>query len=93
MDSYTKTVLTVIAIVLAGLLLEIHLKPEISVHAQAPQPARHCEWTFLTDQGRPNLGENGTVDLKDPDWKKMSDGGWHLVTMGHNGVYMFEKCE
>jgi hypothetical protein len=50
-------------------------------------------WTYLTDQGRPNIGKNGQVDLYDPDWKKVSDEGWQLKVVAQGGSYVFERCE
>jgi hypothetical protein len=50
-------------------------------------------WTYVIDQGRPNLGKNGTVDLFDADWKKVSDGGWQLKAIAQSGSYVFERCE
>jgi hypothetical protein len=44
-----------------------------SAQAQTPKDLpQHCLWTYLTGQGRPNIGKNGQVDLQDPDWKKLS---------------------
>ena len=90
-DRYTKIVLTAIAVALIALGLQNQF---LTAHAQTPKtPEQHCVWTYLTDQGRPNLGKNGQVDLSDPDWKKVSDEGWHLKVFAQNGTYVFERCE
>jgi hypothetical protein len=90
-DAYTKTVLSIIAFALIALVLQHQF---LSVQAQTPKtPEQHCVWTYITDHGYPNLGENGRVDLHDPDWKKVSDEGWHLKVFAQNGTYVFERCE
>ena len=90
-DAYTKTALSIIAAALIALVLQHQF---LSAQAQTPKaPSQHCVWTHLTDQGRPNLGKNGQVDLSDPDWKKVSDEGWHLKVFAQNGTYVFERCE
>jgi hypothetical protein len=90
-DAYTKTVLSIIAVALIALVLEHQF---LSAQAQTPKaPPQHCVWTYLTDQGRPNIGKNGQVDLRDPDWKKVSDEGWQLKLWAQNGTYVFERCE
>jgi hypothetical protein len=90
-DRYTKTILTVIAVALVALVLQIQSIGHAS--AQAGKAPQHCVWTYITDQGRPNLGKNGTIDLQDADWKKVSDEGWQLKVAGQNGTYVFERCE
>jgi hypothetical protein len=90
-DAYTKTVLTIIAAALIALVVQHQF---VSAQAQTLKaPQQHCVWTYLTDQGRPNIGKNGQVDLHDPDWKKVSDEGWHLKVWAQNGTYVFERCE
>jgi hypothetical protein len=92
-DLYTRITLTIIAIALLAMVLQNQFaNPHIS-QAQAGKPPQHCVWTYLTDQGRPNIGRNGQVDLQDPDWKKVSDEGWHLALWAQNGSYVFERCE
>lgn len=92
-DRYTKTVLTVIAVALTAMVVQKQfLNPE-TAQAQAGKSPQHCVWTYITDQGRPNLGDNGRVDLHDPDWKKVSEEGWHLKLWAQNGTYVFERCE
>jgi hypothetical protein len=92
-DRYTKVILTVIALALVAVVIQRQFRNPERVQAQAGKAPQHCVWTYLTDQGRPNLGKNGIVDLHDPDWKKVSDEGWQLKAVGQNGLYMFERCE
>jgi hypothetical protein len=61
------------------------------------QQNQKCTWTYISDSGTPNLGEDGKVDQKDASWKAMSDGGWHLklsVVLPGQGTnaYVFERC-
>jgi hypothetical protein len=91
-DRYTKVVLTIIAIALIALVLQHQFINPATAQAQASK-AQHCVWTYIRDQGRPNLGENGRVDLHDPDWKKVSDEGWQLKAVAQGGSYLFERCE
>jgi hypothetical protein len=92
-DRYSKTILTMIAAALLAMVLQNQFANP-TAQAQTPRaPQQHCVWTYLTDQGRPNLGKNGQVDLSDPDWKKVSDEGWHLKVFAQNGTYVFERCE
>jgi hypothetical protein len=90
-DRYTKTVLTIIAIAL--LMLTVQLQSRTHVAAQQSKPSPHCVWTYITDQGKPNIGKNGFVDLKDADWKKMSEEGWQLKVTGQEGSWVFERCD
>jgi len=92
-DRYTKIILTVIAVALTALVLQHQFMNPATVHAQAGRVPQHCVWTYITDQGRPNLGKNGAVDLFDPNWKKVSDGGWQLKAYAQGGSYLFERCE
>ena len=90
-DRYTKTHLTIVAVALVALVLQVQSMNHVS--AQTGKASQHCVWTYITDQGRPNLGKNGIVDLQDADWKKVSDEGWQLKVTGQNGTYVFERCE
>ena len=92
-ERYTKTILTIIAVALTALVFERQSISHTSAQTQVNKPPLHCVWTYITDQGRPNLGKNGNVDLHDPDWKKVSDEGWQLKAIGQNGLYVFERCE
>ena len=91
-DRYTKIILTIIAVALMALVLQHQFNPA-TAHAQEGKAAQHCVWTYLTDEGRPNLGKTGQVDLQDADWKKVSNEGWHLKVWEQNGTYVFERCE
>ena len=92
-DRYTKTVLTIIAVALTALVVQHQFMIPATVQAQAVKTSQRCVWTYITDQGRPNLGKNGTVDLFDADWKKVSEGGWQLKVVAQSGSYVFERCE
>jgi len=92
-DRYTKTILTVIAAALIALVLRQQFMTSTSAHAQAAEASQRCVWTYITDQGRPNLGKNGAIDLADADWKKVSDEGWQLKVWAQNGTYVFERCD
>ena len=92
-DRYTNAVLTIIAVALIALVLEHQFMGAKVVSAQADRQPQHCVWTFITDQGRPNLGKNGAVDLSDLDWKRVSEEGWQLKAFAQNGTYVFERCQ
>ena len=92
-DRYTRIILTIIAIALLAMVLQNQFANPVISHAQAGKAPQHCVWTYLTDQGRPNIGKNGQVDLQDPDWKKLSNEGWQLKVWAQNGTYVFERCE
>lgn len=92
-DVYTKIILTLIGVVMIASVLQRQFTNRNIVQAQTGKAQQHCVWTYITDQGRPNLGENGIVDLHDVDWKKVSEEGWQLKAVGQNGLYMFERCE
>ena len=63
---------------------------EAQAHGEAAA-AETCTWSYVKDNGYPNIGENGTVKLEQ-EWAKMSAEGWKLkATIGTN-VYLFEKC-
>ena len=81
-DRYAKTLLTIIAVALVALVLQSQFMSHATAQVQVNKTPQHCVWTFITDLGRPNLGKNGSVDLHDPDWKKVSDEGWQLKAIG-----------
>jgi hypothetical protein len=68
---------------------------------QAPQPVnpaaaqeKHCDFTYIFDKDRPNIGEDGAIKY-DASWQKMVDGGWSLksaMPIPAGGFYFFEKC-
>ena len=92
-DRYTKIILTIIAAALIALVLQQQFMTSTSAHSQAAKASQRCVWTYITDQGRPNLGKNGAIDLADADWKKVSDEGWQLKVWAQNGTYVFERCD
>ena len=89
-----KSALTIFGTVLAVLVTQSISSALLSTHAQA-KPQRHCVWTYIQDQGQPNIGEDGQIDFsKGPNWKKVSDEGWELKGVKeNNGTYIFERCE
>ena len=91
-DRYIRSMLTIIAIALVVLATESISNGLLRTNAQA-KSERHCVWTYINDQGEPNIGQDGAVDFsKGPNWKKVSEAGWELkVVEQHN--YVFEKCE
>ena len=91
-DRYTKIILTVIAVALTAWVLQLQFTNR-PVQAQTGKAPQHCVWTYITDQGRPNLGKNGDIDLHDPDRKRASDEGWQLKAVPQKGLYVFERCE
>lgn len=93
MDRYTKTILTVIAGALVFIAVQLQFENPETVHAQAVKPQARCVWSYIQDQGKPNLGKDGTVDLKNDSWKKASEEGWLLKAVGNEGVYVFERCQ
>jgi hypothetical protein len=93
MDRYTKTILTVIAVALVFIAVQLQSENHEAVQAQAAKPQAHCVWSYIQDQGRPNLGKDGLVDLKDNSWKRASEEGWQLKAAANEGVYVFERCE
>lgn len=68
----------------------------------APAASQRCEWSYVQDKNRPELGEDGKIAMGE-EWKGMSAGGWRLVTGGvpivmgggfggGTYVYFFERC-
>ena len=92
-DRYVKRVLTIIALALTALAVQSLSNGLFPAHAQT-KPARHCIWTYVNDEGHPNIGHDGTVEFnKGGLWKKMSDEGWELKAIDQQNDYIFEKCE
>ena len=91
-DRYTKAAVTIIALALSVLAVESILTGPAETHAQA-KPQRRCVWTYISDQGSPNVGQDGNVDFsKGANWEKVSEGGWELKVVSENN-YVFERCE
>jgi len=104
-DTYTKAVLTMIALALSVLAWRSVATSEAK--AQAPPPAARttppthtatvddpnhliCEWSYIIDLGPPELGINGKVSMSDI-WQRMSEGGWRLVQV-RDTYFFFERC-
>ena len=54
-----------------------------------------CDYSYLSDGGFPDIGEDGKIKY-DEDWSKMIEDGWELA-FPINGDsspkgYMFKKC-
>ena len=60
--------------------------------AQSTTGQVKCDYTYLHDEGKPNIGEDGAIKYHD-EWKKVTEDGWILkVAVAGEGVYVFEKC-
>ena len=59
--------------------------------AQSTTGQVKCDYTYVDDDGKPNIGENGEIKYDD-EWRKMIEGGWILKVAVAEGVYVFEKC-
>jgi hypothetical protein len=91
-DKYLKRVLTVIALALWILVLT-SVSRELSQTDAQSKVQRRCVWTYVSDEGAPNIGKDGKVDLeRAQNWKKLSEDGWELKAFDNN-KYIFEKCE
>ena len=52
---------------------------------------RKCDYTYISDNGAPNIGKDGKIEYSD-EWKTVLENGWLLnMTVGGQG-YIFEKC-
>ena len=89
-DRLTRASLVVIAISLATLALQSVINKMPSAHAQL-KPNERCYWTWLKDDGSPDLAKDGEIELKAKDWQKVSVSGWQLKAV-HQDHYIFEKC-
>lgn len=89
-DRTTRLLLTIIAFSLATLALQPLLASMPGVQAQGAK--KRCYWTWVSDDGKPDLGKDGEIDLKSKDWQKVSADGWELRAV-HEHEYIFEKCE
>ena len=90
-DAYVKVMLTVIAAALS--VLASRAVWDATPSAQAAEPPKAgivCEWSYVRDNGEPDIGANGQVQM-DEAWTAMSRGGWQLRS-GANPVYVFERC-
>ena len=92
-DKYMKRLLTIIAVALSVLAIQSLSSRDFRVQAQSKN-LRRCLWTYVHDTGRPNVGQDGTVEFnKNGVWKRMSDEGWELKAVNKESDYIFERCE
>ena len=89
---YIRSALTIITVALSVLAVQSISKGPVQTHTQT-KPQRHCVWTYINDQGEPNIGQDGNIDFtKGGNWKRVSEEGWELKVVKENN-YVFEKCE
>lgn len=90
-DRFSRTMLAIIALSLATLAVKSVATLMPGAHAQL-NPTQRCYWTWVGDDGNPDLGKDGKIELKGKDWQQASSGGWELKAV-HENHYIFEKCE
>jgi hypothetical protein len=91
-DRYIRSALRIIAVALSVLAVQSISKGPVQTYAQT-KPQRHCVWTYIIDQGEPNIGQDGNIDFtKGRNWNRVSEEGWELKVVKENN-YVFEKCE
>lgn len=70
-----------------AIIARIDLLEEVSAQGQVK-----CDFSFISDNGEPNIGKAGEIRYGD-EWKAMVDGGWSLKTTADgDGGYIFERC-
>lgn len=89
-DRINRLLLAVVALSLATLALQSFRASAPDALAQGAK--KRCYWTWVGDDGKPDLGKDGEIELKSKDWQKVSAEGWQLKAI-HEHEYIFEKCE
>jgi hypothetical protein len=91
-DMYIRRALTTTAVALSVLAVQSISKGPEQTHAQT-KSQRHCVWTYINDQGEPNIGQDGNIDFtKGKNWNRVSEEGWELKVVKEDN-YVFQKCE
>jgi hypothetical protein len=81
-----------VLLVLGGLLAGLALAGGVSGPLGAQSTSGKCDYTYVEDDGSPNLGKNGQIKYNST-WRKVLDEGWTLKMAGSDvGIYIFEKC-
>jgi hypothetical protein len=75
----------------AGIVLTAVVFSAESVRAQEKTEGKQiCDYTYIEDSMRPNIGPNGTIRYNDK-WKLVVEGGWKLK-IATEDIYVFERC-
>jgi hypothetical protein len=79
-------------LVMCGLMAGLALAGGFGGQLGAQSTSGRCDYTYVEDDGSPNLGKNGVIRYNST-WRKVLDEGWTLKMAGGDvGIYIFEKC-
>ena len=92
MPDRRQRLLNISVIGLSAMAIAFAFERLSTVDAQSIKPLQHCVWSYISDSGHPNIGEDGAVENKDKNWQRMSDEGWQLKATKADD-YIFERCE
>lgn len=81
----------VLAGVVVGMLLAGGQARLARADDAAPAATQTCEWSYVKDTIAPEIGEAGKIAM-DEEWRAMSAGGWRLVAVEGNAIWVFERC-
>jgi hypothetical protein len=81
-----------VVLVVAGIAIGACATQAVStaVHTAHAQGAPRCDYSYITDQGNPEIGKRGAISYDD-DWRTMVEGGWR-VRATEGTFYLFERC-